>query len=46
MTNVCYTADLHFGHRNIIRYCERLWRTPEEMDARMVERLLDDYPAC
>lgn len=22
-----YTADLHFGHRNIITYCNRPWRT-------------------
>lgn len=33
-----YTADLHFGHANIIKYCDRPWDTPEEMDAGIVER--------
>jgi calcineurin-like phosphoesterase family protein len=31
------TADHHFGHRNIIRYCARPFRDVEEMDAAMVE---------
>ena len=33
-----YTADLHFGHRNIITYCERPWPNAEAMDAGLVER--------
>jgi calcineurin-like phosphoesterase family protein len=33
-----YTADLHFGHANIIKYCNRPWATTDEMDAALVER--------
>jgi calcineurin-like phosphoesterase family protein len=36
-----YTADLHFGHRNIINYCERPWPSTEAMDAGLVERWND-----
>jgi calcineurin-like phosphoesterase family protein len=32
-----YTADLHFGHANIIRYCDRPWPTPDAMDAGLVD---------
>lgn len=41
MSTVWYTADLHFGHRNIITYCNRPWPTPETMDAGLVERWND-----
>ena len=33
-----FTADLHFGHRNIIGYCNRPFADVEEMDAALVER--------
>jgi calcineurin-like phosphoesterase family protein len=33
-----YTADLHFGHKNIIKYCDRPWATAEAMDAGLIER--------
>lgn len=33
-----YTADLHFGHRGIIEYCQRPWQTVEEMDHGLVQR--------
>ncbi len=31
-----YTADLHFGHENIIRYCKRPFASVAEMDAILV----------
>ena len=31
-----YTADTHFGHDNIIRYCDRPFSSSEEMDARII----------
>ena len=36
---VFFTADPHFGHHNIIRYCERPFATVEEMDRAMLERV-------
>jgi calcineurin-like phosphoesterase family protein len=33
---VFFTADQHFGHLNIIRYCDRPYRSVEEMDAALV----------
>jgi calcineurin-like phosphoesterase family protein len=41
MADVWYTADPHFGHANIIRYCDRPWPTPEAMDAGLIERWND-----
>jgi calcineurin-like phosphoesterase family protein len=32
-----FTADLHFGHANIIRYCERPFASVTEMDEALVE---------
>jgi calcineurin-like phosphoesterase family protein len=32
------TSDLHLGHANIIRYCDRPFRDVEEMDAELVRR--------
>lgn len=34
---VFFTSDLHFGHRNIIRFCNRPWKTTEEMDKALIE---------
>ncbi len=28
-----YTADPHFGHENILRFCQRPFRSTSEMDA-------------
>lgn len=35
---IYYTADLHFGHRNVIQYCNRPWATVEEMNEGLVTR--------
>ncbi len=34
---VWFTSDLHFGHQNIIQYCDRPWSTAEQMDAALIE---------
>ena len=34
-----YTADTHFGHDNIIRYCDRPFSTSRDMDARIVDNM-------
>ena len=39
MPDTWFTADFHFGHANIIRYCSRPFATVEEMDQTIVERL-------
>ena len=36
MAKVLYTADLHFGHTNVIRYCARPFADVDEMDEALV----------
>lgn len=33
-----FTSDLHFGHANVITYCNRPFSSVEEMDAELIRR--------
>lgn len=36
--NIWVTSDTHFGHSNIIKYCDRPFRDTDEMDNHIVEK--------
>lgn len=38
MPNIFFTADEHYGHTNIIRYCQRPFRDVNEMDNELIKR--------
>lgn len=35
---IYFTADTHFGHANILRFCDRPFATIQEMDAAMIQK--------
>lgn len=37
LNNIFVTADHHFGHENIIRFCERPFKSVEEMDRTLID---------
>lgn len=39
---VWFTSDLHFGHRNVIRFCDR----PYENEKEMGEKLIENWNSC
>ena len=34
---IYYTADLHLGHANVIRHCDRPFRSVDEMDEALIQ---------
>lgn len=39
--SIYLTADLHLGHENIIRYCDRPFRNADEMNGALVGNILE-----
>ena len=43
-SNVFFTSDTHFGHQNILRFCDRPWATIAEHDQALIENWNDTVP--
>jgi calcineurin-like phosphoesterase family protein len=41
---VWFTSDTHFGHENIIRFCNRPFSNVQEMNAELIRRWRDTVP--
>jgi len=41
---VFFTSDTHFGHQNIIRFCNRPFKNASEMDAELIRRWQEVVP--
>lgn len=41
---VWFTSDTHFGHENIIRFCNRPFRSAEEINAELIRRWREVVP--
>lgn len=37
MTTTWFSSDIHFGHKNIIEFCNRPWETVDEMNEGIIE---------
>lgn len=37
MKEIWFASDMHFGHNNILSYCNRPWGTVEQMDEALVD---------
>ncbi len=36
---IFFTSDVHFGHSNIVRMCDRPFATIEEMDEQLIRNV-------
>lgn len=34
---IWFTSDLHFGHRNVIRFCDRPWENEKDMEKGLID---------
>jgi calcineurin-like phosphoesterase family protein len=39
MADTWFTSDFHFGHFNIIRYCNRPFESTEEINAHIADQM-------
>jgi calcineurin-like phosphoesterase family protein len=44
MNNLFFTSDHHFGHNNIIKYCNRPFENVDEMNAALIKRWNEKIP--